>query len=136
MKDPLDSLINEAFPAEGEASMEHLRFAARLKQPKPRNPARRFALAVCALLLLTASAVTAKTVLGYQLLFENGRLIGTISKQGRGVYLLNFDKTIPEDGTPINLEVRDESGKVVETMSFGRTRAPLPEETNDKKETK
>ena len=134
MKDPLDSLINEAFPAEGEASVEHLRFAARLKQPKPRNPARRFALAVCALLLLTASAVTAKTVLGYQLLFENGRLIGTISKQGRGVYLLNFDKTrIPEDGTPINLEVRDESGKVVETMSFGRTRPSLPNQTKETK---
>lgn len=134
MKDPLDSLINEAFPAEGEASVEHLRFAARLKQPKPRNPARRFALAVCAMLLLTASAVTAKTVLGYQLLFENGRLVGTISKQGRGVYLLNFDKTrVPEDGTPLNLEVRDESGKVVETISIGRTHPDLP---NEKKETK
>lgn len=89
---------------------------------------------MCAVLLLAASAVTARTVLGYQFLFENGRLVGTITRQGKGAYLLNFDKTrIPEDGPPLHIEVRDESGKVVETMTIGRTRPDLP---NQKKKMK
>ncbi|MBB6051451.1 hypothetical protein [Armatimonas rosea] len=134
MKDTLDSLVREAFPVEGQAPVEHLRFAARLKQPVSRKPARRAVVALCAVLLLTASAVTAKVVLGYQLLFENGRLVGSVSKQGKGVYILNFDKKrIPENGTPLNLEVRDESGKVVETMSIGRA---VPQLSSNKKEPK
>lgn len=135
MKDTLDSLVRDAFPAEGEASAAILRFAASQKRATPWTPARRAVLAVCALLLLTASAVTAQSALGYRLLFENGRLVGTVTQQGRGVFILSFDKTrIPEDGTPLTLEVRDDSGRVVETMSIGRTRVPLTNEPNAQKE--
>ncbi len=120
MNKSLDSVIENAFSAEGEMSNAMLEE----KSVAYRSPAKRRIsrpiLVGMTVLVLAAGAVTAKAFIDRQYIFENGVPAGTVTEVKDGVYEVN----ITDSNKPIEqrtFETRNESGESTGSFVFGRT---------------
>lgn len=139
MKESLETMIREAFPAEGEASAESLRIARRIQSVAAKNRTRFRRLQLCVgLLLVTTGALSAAVLLDRKVLLENGKVVGTATDMGNGSVRLDLNR-FPTEGHPLKLEVRDNKGRLIGFQVFGVTTrgnhglAPPPDGTKDLK---
>jgi hypothetical protein len=125
MKHPFATLVTEAFPAEGEASADRLQTAIQTKRKGSLKMTRRRVTVLCAaILLISASAVTAKVMIDRYVLYHNGEAIGTVTTDGEsGAVEVNLTR----DPQGASLEMRGESGQPAGQMIF------VPDSTGEAK---
>lgn len=120
MNKSLDSVIENAFSAEGEMSNAMLVEKSVAHRRAAKRRISRPILVGMTVLVLAAGAVTAKAFIDRQYIFENGVPAGTVTEVKDGVYEVN----ITDSNKPIEqrtFETRNESGESTGSFVFGRT---------------